>query len=75
MGWSTNEGSHKINYKQDMEKDKSQLGANAIWDGPVDLSMFPTKKGDSNGIDGIRLLAKNQPLCKMGPITERAKGY
>jgi hypothetical protein len=28
-----------------MEKDKSQLGANAIWDGPVDLSMFPTKKG------------------------------
>jgi hypothetical protein len=54
---------------------KKDLGINAIWDGPLDMSQFPTKKGDSNGIDGIRLLANNQPPCKMGPITERAKGY
>jgi len=58
-----------------MEKNKSNLGVNAIWDGPVDLSAFPTEKGDSNGIKGIKLLAKNQPPCKMGPITERAKGF
>ncbi len=75
MGWSTNEGSHKINYKQDMEKDKSQLGANAIWDGPVDLSMFPTQKGSSSGIKGIKLLAKNAAAYISGPITEKAKGY
>lgn len=53
---------------------KKDLGINAIWDGPLDMSQFPTKKGDSNGINGIRLLAKNQPPYKMGPITEIAKG-
>lgn len=57
-----------------MEKDKSNLGANAIWSGPVDLSMFPTKKGSSNGCHGIKLLADNAPAYSYGPITEKAKG-
>jgi|DEB0MinimDraft_6_1074348.scaffolds.fasta_scaffold106181_2 hypothetical protein len=75
MGNSKNEGTYKINHKQNMEKNKSQLGANAIWDGPVDLSMFPTQKGSSSGIKGVKLLAKNAPGYISGPITEKAKGY
>ena len=58
-----------------LSKMNKQLGINTIWNGPLDTSMFPTEKGDSNGINGIQLLAKNQPACKRGPITERAKGY
>ena len=54
---------------------RKDLGINSIWDGPLDISEFPTEKGDSNGINGIKLLAKNQPPRKMGPITERAKGF
>ena len=54
-----------------MEKNKSQLGANAIWDGPVDLSMFPTQKGSSSGIKGVKLLAKNAPGYMSITITQR----
>jgi hypothetical protein len=57
-----------------MEKDKLTVGANAVWNGPLDVNMFPTKKGSSNGANGIKLLADNAPSYSYGPITEKAKG-
>jgi len=54
---------------------KSEQGFDAIWDGPLDTSMLPKGKGASNGANGIKLLAKNEPPYQPGPITEKAKGF
>lgn len=53
----------------------NEQGYDAIWAGPLDVSMMPKGKGSSNGSNGIKLLAKNQPACARGPVTERAKGF
>jgi len=49
-------------------------GSNAIWDGPLNMDSMPRGKGSSSGANGIQLLAKNMPMYKAGPITEKAKG-
>jgi hypothetical protein len=47
-------------------------GANALWDGPLDITGFPLGKGSSNGSKGMKL--KHSPCeYKEGPITQRAK--
>lgn len=47
-------------------------GANALWDGPLDVTGFPLGKGSSNGSTGMKL--KYSPSeYKGGPITQRAK--
>ena len=53
----------------------NEQGYDAIWDGPLNTSAIPKGKGSSNGSEGIRLLAKNQPAYTPGPITEKAKGF
>jgi|TARA_B110000483_G_C18196636_1_gene543270 hypothetical protein len=49
-------------------------GSNAIWDGPLNMDNQPRGYGSSSGCKGIQLLAKNMPMYKAGPITEKAKG-
>lgn len=48
-------------------------GANALWDGPLDVTGFPMGKGSSSGKDGIEL---SKADCKYmaGPITNKAMG-
>lgn len=48
-------------------------GANALWDGPLDITGFPMGKGSSSGKDGMEL---SKADCKYmaGPITNKAMG-
>ena len=48
-------------------------GANALWDGPLDVSDFPMGKGSSSGKNGMEVSKMD---CKYvdGPITNRAMG-
>lgn len=47
-------------------------GANALWDGPLDVTGFPLGKGSSSGAKGMKL---SQAKCEYDgrPITQRAK--
>jgi hypothetical protein len=56
----------------DKEARTSGVGANALWDGPLDLTGLPKGKGYSGGKDGIKLRL-DQPTCSPEPITQRAK--
>lgn len=47
-------------------------GANALWDGPLDVTGFPLGKGSSNGINGMEV-SKFPTTHKPSPITQRAK--
>ncbi len=49
------------------------VGANALWDGPLNTMGFPMGKGSSSGITGLEL-KKEKPFYKAGPITQLAKG-
>jgi hypothetical protein len=57
----------------DREAKMSGVGANAIWDGPLDTTGYPKGKGSSSGKNGIKLRF-DQPVCTPGPITMKAKG-
>ena len=57
----------------DKEGKLSGLGANAIWNGPWDSTGYPKGKGSSSGKNGIKLRF-DDPVCKPGPITMKAKG-
>jgi hypothetical protein len=47
-------------------------GANALWDGPLDVTGFPMGKGSSNGKDGMEV-SKAGIKYSSAPITQRAK--
>jgi hypothetical protein len=49
-------------------------GANALWDGPLDVTGFPMGKGSSSGKNGKKVKQDNFPY-KSGPITQRAKCF
>ena len=49
-------------------------GANALWDGPLDITGFPMGKGSSSGKNGKKVKQDNFPY-KSGPITQRAKCF
>ena len=52
-----------------------QVGENAVWDGPIDLTDFPKGKGSSSGKNGLEVL-KAPFECGHGtPITSRAKAF
>jgi hypothetical protein len=57
----------------DREAKMSGVGANAIWDGPLDTTGYPKGKGSSSGKNGIKLRF-DQPTYVPGPITMKAKG-
>jgi hypothetical protein len=57
----------------DKEAKMSGVGANAIWDGPLDTTAYPKGKGSSSGKNGIKLRFDDPPY-KPGPITMKAKG-
>jgi hypothetical protein len=50
------------------------VGANAVWDGPLDTGGFPMGKGSSSGISGMEV--KKYPTSySAGPITQKAKAF
>jgi hypothetical protein len=57
----------------DKEAKMSGLGANALWNGPLDTTGYPKGKGSSSGKNGISLRF-DDPVYKPGPITMKAKG-
>jgi hypothetical protein len=56
----------------DKEAALSGVGANAIWDGPLDTTALPKGKGSSSGKDGI-ILNNIKPEYNPQPITQKAK--
>jgi hypothetical protein len=50
-----------------------KTGANALWDGPLDMDGFPMGDGSSSGKNGMEVL-KYPTNYIAGPITQRAKG-
>jgi len=56
----------------DKEARLSGVGANALWDGPLDLAGLPKGLGYSGGKNGIKLRL-DKPSCSPEPITQRAK--
>jgi len=49
-------------------------GANALWDGPLDVSGFPMGKGSSSGKNGMEISKADCACGGMTPITNRAMG-
>jgi hypothetical protein len=47
-------------------------GANALWNGPLDITGFPLGKGSSSGKNGMEV-SKASCSYKSAPITQRAK--
>lgn len=58
--------------EHDREAALSGLGANVLWDGPLDTTGLPKGKGSSSGKDGI-ILNNIKPEYNAQPITQRAK--
>jgi hypothetical protein len=57
----------------DREAALNGVGANAIWNGPLDTTAYPKGPGYSGGKDGIKLRF-DEPSCGCGmPITQKAK--
>jgi len=56
----------------DKEAALNGVGANAIWDGPLDTTAYPKAPGYSAGKDGIKLRFDN-PTCEGGSIIQRVK--
>jgi len=57
----------------DARAKESGVGANALWDGPLDLSGLAKGKGYSAGSTGI-ILNNDKPMSCGCPITKKAKG-
>jgi hypothetical protein len=57
----------------DKEAKMSGVGANALWNGPLDTTAYPKGKGSSSGIKGI-ILNNDKPTYNPEPITQKAKG-
>jgi len=57
----------------DNEAKMAGVGANALWNGPLDTTAYSKGKGDSAGITGIKLRF-DMPTSSYMPITQRAKG-
>lgn len=57
----------------DKEAKLSGMGANHLWDGPLDTTAYPKGKGSSSGKDGIKLRF-DMPSYSPGAITQKAKG-
>jgi len=58
--------------KHDKEAALSGLGANVLWDGPLDTAGLPKGMGSSSGKDGI-ILNNIKPKYNGEPITQKAK--
>jgi hypothetical protein len=56
----------------DKEASRQGVGANALWNGPLDTTAFPKGKGSSSGIKGI-IFNNDKPMYQAAPITQRAK--
>jgi hypothetical protein len=56
----------------DREAKMSGVGANAIWDGPLDTTGYPKMPGYSAGKDGVKLRFDDAKY-EAGPITQKAK--
>jgi len=56
----------------DKAADRNGVGANVLWDGPLDDSGLPKGKGLSSGKDGIKLRF-DDPSCTGGSIIQRVK--
>jgi hypothetical protein len=56
----------------DEEAQLAGMGANVLWNGPLDTTAYPKGKGYSAGKDGIKLRF-DQPSYSKGPITQKAK--
>jgi hypothetical protein len=50
----------------------SGIGANALWDGPLDTSGLPKGKGSSSGKNGM-VFNNDKPMYDGKSITQRAK--
>jgi len=59
-------------YPIDKEAALNGVGANAIWDGPLDTTGYPKGKGYSAGKNGIKLRF-DDPSCGPGSIIQRVK--
>lgn len=58
----------------DKEAALNGVGANAIWDGPLDTTAYPKGQGYSGGKNGIKLRFDDTPYCGcMMPITQKVK--
>ena len=57
----------------DKEASMSGVGANALWDGPLDTTAYPKGKGYSGGSKGIELRFDNPNYQGPSPITQRVK--
>jgi hypothetical protein len=57
----------------DKEASRQGVGANALWNGPLDTTAYPKGKGSSSGIKGI-ILNNDKPEYNPMPITQKAKG-
>lgn len=57
----------------DKEAKLSGVGANALWNGPLDTTAFPKGRGSSSGKDGI-VFNNVKPVYDPRAITQRAKG-
>lgn len=62
----------EIQTKHDKEAALSGVGANALWDGPLNTDGLPKGMGSSSGKDGI-ILKNIKPVYNAAPITQRAK--
>lgn len=58
--------------RNDREAKLSGVGANALWNGPLDTTALPKGKGFSGGKDGI-IFNNVKPTYDPRPITQRAK--
>jgi len=57
----------------DKEAKMSGVGANALWDGPLDTTAYPKGQGYSGGSKGIELRFDTPSYSGPEPITQRAK--
>jgi hypothetical protein len=58
--------------QHDKQAALSGVGANALWDGPLDATNLPKGKGSSSGKDGM-IFNNIKPEYNGQPITQRAK--
>ena len=56
----------------DKEASLSGVGANAIWNGPLDSTALPKGKGSSSGKNGI-IMNNDKPEYKGGSIMQRIR--
>lgn len=57
----------------DKEAALNGMGANAIWDGPLDTTAYPKGPGYSGGKNGIKLRFDDPSCGCMMPITQKVK--